>query len=1268
MAEELRYRDLVHFDPIEEVIQIRDADKIDIARRHVQTYVISEHMARSLTDVIIPQLQFEAPSNNKGVLIVGNYGTGKSHLMSVISAVAEYPNLAEELQNPKVAEQAKIISNKFKVWRVEIGAVTRSLRDILISELETALEEWGTPYHFPPADNITSHKDHIIKAVEGLREEYPDKGLLLVVDELLDYLRARDERSLILDLGFLRELGEVTALTPFRFVAGLQETLFDNPRFSFVSEQLRRVRDRFEQIRIAREDIAYVVAERLLKKDDGQKARVRAHLTKFASLYPNLAEKMDDFVALFPIHPAYLEIFEELQVVEKREALKTFSHAMHERMDEAVPTDEPGLISFDHYWGVLCANPSMRSVPEIAEVMDKSRVLEERVKAALSSQREHLQPIALRIIHALSVHRLTTQDIYTPIGMTPEELRDRLFLYLKNLPERDAAFLLDQVRAALREIVRAVSGQYISENPANGQYYLDVKKDIDFDAKIRERGEFLGDAGLNPYFFDALRQILGLSESTYVSMARIWFYELPWAEHNVTRLGYIFFGAPDERSTAQPPRDFYIYILPPFAGRDWKDEKREDEVIFRLRGEDAEFKVHVQQYAGARALAEETPSYQKIYLDKAETELTEHIIPWLREHALDRFRVIYQGVEKPLREILAGASSTESENLRGLIDIAASTLLKTCFEERYPDYPRFTMAKEPISEQARPTAAQEALRAIAGRPSKLGQAVLQGLGLMDAEEKIRPHLSPYAPYFLDVLKQKGSEKVVPRSDVLEKVAEETKGSIFKDKRFKLEREWVAVILAALAYHGDIEINLDGRRMLDADAMAGEGLVTTPLQDILDFRHYQAPKELPLEAWKKIFEGLGLSPALIQREDTREQALKELQKKVQDELARVVCLENTLQNGLTLWGEQLFTDNYTIVAQNGIVVGANLSPVSFSKLTFMPDIREYKGFLENLSTINTVGKMRHLKGSVRDVEGALRARENLGRAERLVALVKELDLLAGYLSTAQAALPSSDAWREQAERVRGELVDRVRRIGNGEEAFDQQGLKAKLEDLKKAYIETYAQLHRWNVLDSTLDAQRKGLYQDRRFLALAELEKVELLHSNRGQFSTWKEAITTLRSCPDFHEEMLQDRPLCPSCGFKPVEHAEPVTARARLKGLDEELSHLLEGWRRALRAALNSEQAKASLEALTPSERDIIERFLSAEDDDPDIPAGFAQVANQALRGIRIVPLSQAELEKALKAGGLPCTPDELKSRFYHFVDEALRDFDPKDTRVNLVP
>src|SRR5258708_25973262 len=69
---------------------------------------------------------------------------------------------------------------------------------------------------------------------------YPTQGLLFVVDELLDYLRTRKEQALILDLNFLREVGEICRSTRFRFLSGVQESLFDSTRFQFVAETLRR--------------------------------------------------------------------------------------------------------------------------------------------------------------------------------------------------------------------------------------------------------------------------------------------------------------------------------------------------------------------------------------------------------------------------------------------------------------------------------------------------------------------------------------------------------------------------------------------------------------------------------------------------------------------------------------------------------------------------------------------------------------------------------------------------------------------------------------------------------------------------------------------------------------------------------------------------------------------------------------------------------------------------------------------------------------------
>ena len=145
----MKYGDLIQFEPIESVVQLRSAGEEEAARQLVETYVISEEMADRLVGLAIPQLQFDLPTDNKGVLIVGNYGTGKSHLMSVVSALAENASLTSSLGNAEVADAAECIAGRIKVVRTEIGASTMSLRDILAAELEEHLESLGVSYQFP---------------------------------------------------------------------------------------------------------------------------------------------------------------------------------------------------------------------------------------------------------------------------------------------------------------------------------------------------------------------------------------------------------------------------------------------------------------------------------------------------------------------------------------------------------------------------------------------------------------------------------------------------------------------------------------------------------------------------------------------------------------------------------------------------------------------------------------------------------------------------------------------------------------------------------------------------------------------------------------------------------------------------------------------------------------------------------------------------------------------------------------------------------------
>ena len=56
-------------------------------------------------------------------------------------------------------------------------------------------------------------------------------------------------------------------------------------------------------------------------------------------------ERMDEYVDLFPVHPDYIDTFERVTAVEKREILRTLSLSMKQQLKQELPADRPGLIS-----------------------------------------------------------------------------------------------------------------------------------------------------------------------------------------------------------------------------------------------------------------------------------------------------------------------------------------------------------------------------------------------------------------------------------------------------------------------------------------------------------------------------------------------------------------------------------------------------------------------------------------------------------------------------------------------------------------------------------------------------------------------------------------------------------------------------------------------------------------------------------------------------------------------------------------------------------
>ncbi len=1252
----MQYRELIQFEPIDSIIELQEADNADIARQLVQTFVLSEDMAEKLVSVAIPNLQFQEPVDNMGLLVVGNYGTGKSHLMAVISSLAENPELSEHISHSQAASEAAKIAGKFKVVRTEIGSTTMPLRDILVQALQEHLSTIGVHFRFPASSEVSSNKPAFEEMMSAFHRVYPDHGLLLVVDELLDYLRSRKDQELILDLSFLREMGEVCSHLRFRFMAGVQEAIFDSPRFSFVAESVRRVKDRFEQVLIARKDVKFVVANRLLKKTAEQQASIRKYLTPFARFYDRMNERMDEFVRLFPVHPDYIDVFEQVRVVEKREILKTLSRAMRDLLDRELPRDYPGLLAYDSYWQNLRANPSFRTIPEVKEVLDCSGNLESRIEQAFT--RPAYKPMALRLIHGLSVHRLTTGDIYAQMGATPDELRDGLCLYqpgIEDLGGNPADDLRSQVETVLREIHRTVNGQFISYNPDNGQFFLDLKKTEDFDALIEKRAESLDGSQLDRYYFQALKEIMECTDQTYVTGYNIWEHQLEWPERKAMRQGYLFFGSPNDRSTAVPPRDFYLYFIQAFDPPYFKNEKNRDEVFFRLKGLDDAARKTLELYAAALDLASTASGHAKNTYQSRANNFLQKMVNWLQEHMTEAFEVSYQGRSKTIPEWCKeglGKSSpgnwqSHRINFRDLVNTVAGICLTTHFHDLAPDYPRFPLL---ITADSRPQAAQDALRSIAqaaggeahganktssSMGTKQALAVLDALELLQGE-RIDPVHSRYAAQVLEKVNQKGHGQGVNRSELLQDVQGV---EYFSPQSSRLEPEWLVVVLAALVYSGDLNLTMTGRKF---DATSLNQLAGMRVEDLTGFKHVEKPKEWNLPALKALLELLGQNPALAQLiTQGNEEPVAQMQSAIQGKIKQLVILQQNLQNGIVFWGHSLIPEP--------------------KAEEYSQKLGQTKQFLESMQAFKTPGQLKNLKAAPQDISEHKKTFDLVKEIQAHQSLVQELGDTAAYLSTAEAVLPADSELSARISQSRSQVMNKLSQAKIPDQSLTAD-VRRILTELKQEYVRYYIDQHSRARLGVNDEKRKSRLLHDSRMETLKKLSTIELLP--RQQLVDLQNRLAALKICTRLTEQDLQAAPVCPHCQFRPGEERIQASASSALETIDQELDQLIEQWTDSLLSNLEDPSTEQNLELLSPERKDMVHQFMERKELPEPLEQDFLQAMQEVLSGLHKVEISLDSLRDALVSGGSPVTPVEMKKRFESYLDQLLRGKEPEKVRI----
>ncbi len=782
------------------------------------------------------------------------------------------------------------------------------------------------------------------------------------------------------------------------------------------------------------------------------------------------------------------------------------------------------------------------------------------------------------------------------------------------------------------------------DKAADDKAKAEEKKTDDFDALIEKRAESLDTSQLDRYYYEALRRVMECTDQTYATGYKIWQHELEWLERKAARLGYLFFGAPNERSTAVPPRDFYLYFIQPFEAPHFKDEKKADEVFLRLTNADDEFRTTLGSYAAALDLASTSSGHAKSTYESKSSNFLRDLVQWLQKHMTDAFEVTWQGRSKTITgwakgksiRDLSGIASHERINFRDLVNTVAGICLATNFQEQAPEYPCFSVL---ITGDNRTQAAQDAMRAIAGQTrTKQATAVLDALELLDGE-RLDPSRSQYAKHILGLLKKKGHGQVVNRSELIQDLLGI---EYLAPQTLRLEPEWAVVILAVLVYSGDLVLAIPGKKF---DATGLTQLAGTSVEDLVQFKHVEQPKDWNLPALKALFELLVLTPGMAQLvTQGKEEPVQQLQQAITQTVEKLVLIQKNLQSGMPFWGRNLLAEEEA------------------QKLRTRLD--DTKAFLESMQAYSSPGKLKNFRYDAGEVNGHRDGLKALNEVESLQELVTDLGPTASYLSTAEAVLPAEHEWIGQMKATRDDVQARIGDPDKRGTADFRQKMLRKLTDLKKTYLRAYLAMHTKARLGVNEDKRKIQLMSDERLKVLQKLSTIDLMP--RQHMSDFQNRLAGLKSCFALTGQDLDASPVCPHCGFKPGVELTSASAGTILDTLDSELDKLIDNWTQTLLTNLEDPTTKGNLDLLKSESEKLVNGFINKRALPDEIDQDFLHALQEVLSGLEKVSVKTAELRAALLVGGSPATPAEMKKRFEQYLNELTKGKEPGKVRIVL--
>ncbi len=1217
----MKYKDLIKFEPITDVIKLTDSDKTSVAETLVKTFVFSQKIKEDLAAVVLRNLHTSDQSNTKGIQIVGSYGTGKSHLMALVSAIAENATLLEGLSDEDVKKSFDGVAGQYKVLRFEVGT-DKPLKDIVFSRIKTFLAGIGIDFNFDDASNL-SWGEQIQQMISEFESAFPDKHFLIVIDELLEYLTGRKPDELNRDLTLLRQLGEACNGSRFKLIFGVQELIYRSPSLQFAADMLNKVQDRFDDLVITREDVAYVVKERLLKKDEHQKQEIREHLNQFAHLFEGINTRISDYVDLFPVHPSYIGYFERIKHGKsQREILKILSSKFLEISETEVPANSPGLVTFDSYWKELSGDPSMTAFPDIRVVKDKMEIVDSKIDTFFVAGRASKKDLAKKIANGLAISILC-DDLDKRNGASTNSLKEDICETIPLID--DADLLLDVVESTANQLVTATAGQYVDQDPTSSEYYIRTEGGVNVTQLIKDYADEVisnSPERADEYFYDFLQYVLEYQQNTYRTGFKIWQDELEWIDKKSFRLGYVFFGNPNERSTTEPVQQYYIFFCPLFSSVERNDQ--DDEVYFDLAGLSKEFKETICLFGAAKAKEASASSNQKQLFRNQIEEYRNKAISIFNKEFGDTTSVLYRGKSKALKAFpLLGEGSSKQM----IFSNVAARLLNDHFNQRFPNYPSFSDLLQRNAKDNFDGRIRNALKKIVNpsQANRDGEAILTGLGLWNGTA-VDTNSSKYADKILEKLKEKGEGRVLNRDEILK--PHYVQQNLWYSVDFEIDHQLIFVVLAAFSFKGDIEIVLSNNKTISATNI--EKLEVLQPGDYFDFRSIRTPQGIPVKDLKALFSVLGLPDLTSELE--KPDTITQIQTEARTRAEKVAMTRTNVAGGIRCRNISLLNDEQSQKIKDELETLAKI--------------------LDGIQNYNTYGKLKNFKYSKDELNKAFEAYKHCGTTARLKSRADLFEKLISYLNGAKSYVPESDPLHDEVNSE----IEKLPEVLATDDVKEIKQYEKSLNDLIERYANYYVSRYTKYRLNTTDAAKKDGLLNSER-KRIADLVK-DSEFTNPVPYQKWIENITSLREAdPSLTKAKVKVEPYH---DFNPRDYQDkPVFS---VQQLEDELDEILKSWEESMRSVLKDPSIQENIEMLDEKDGKLVADFSSGNTKlTKENAARLRDLIAQLAQGIDKVEIRLEDLRQKLNR---PLTPNEAIESLTKYVEDMIAGKERSKVRI----